>query len=198
MPRTKERQPALIPLGDASQTTIPATNRKGNDLDGATWTRYSISVWNDIRKSASEVKAKHPAMFPTALATRLIDCFTTRDDKFILDPFMGSGSTLVAADHAGKTGIGFDISSDYIELTEQRLKQNPLFRERTQHHIIDADARQLDQYLKPNSISCCITSPLIGIFSTRDEARMARSNGITATPPTISATFLTMKHSLLN
>ena len=134
-------------------------DRKGNDLDGATWTRYSISVWNDIRKNHSQVRTNHPAMFPTSLVLRLIECFTTSNDKVILDPFLGSGSTIVAANQAEKSGIGLEVSQDYITLTKQRLQQSLLFTESKEHEIIKADARQLNKYIKPNSVSMCVTSP---------------------------------------
>ena len=112
---------------DASAKDNVRIKSKGNDLDGATWTRYSISVWNDISKSPSEKRAQHPAMFPKSLVARLIECFTTRDDKLVLDPFLGSGSTIVAADELEKTGVGIDISEEYITLTKQRLMQSRLF-----------------------------------------------------------------------
>lgn len=162
MPHAKEAQPGLptlTDLGEASPKTSRSGGRKGNDLDGATWTRYSISVWNDIRKNAIEVRTKHPAMFPTALVNRLIECFTTHADATILDPFLGSGSTIVAAEAAGKTGIGFEISDDYITLATQRLEQSRLFGKRMEHRIIKADARRVEQYLEPDSVSFCVTSP---------------------------------------
>jgi len=83
------------------------TRRRANELDGRTWTRYSISVWSDIVRSAEEKALKHPALFPVALPRRLIEMFTTSDDLYILDPFMGTGSTLVAAKQLGRVGIGF-------------------------------------------------------------------------------------------
>ncbi len=159
MPQSTGARPALLELGHTPTAKSHRAQRKGNDLDGSKWTRHSISVWNDIRKSAAEVKLRHPAMFPAALATRLIECFTTHDDNVILDPFLGSGSTIVAADHAEKTGIGFDISAAYIELTKQRLNQSRLFSKRVEHKIIQADARSVGQYIEPNSVSLCVTSP---------------------------------------
>src|SRR5713226_9664564 len=98
-----------------------SADRRANDLDGAAWTRNSISVWSDIRKTPEEIRWSHPAMFPTALVERLIDCFTTRRDEYVLDPFLGSGSTILAADRRQKTGIGLEISAQYIELARQRL-----------------------------------------------------------------------------
>ena len=98
-------------------------------------------------------------MFPAVLAERLVDCFTTHDDKVILDPFLGSGSTIVAAEQAGKIGIGFEISDDYIKLAKQRLKQGDLFAKGIEHRIIKADARLIEKHVEPNSVSLCVTSP---------------------------------------
>lgn len=68
-----------------------------------------ISVWNDIRFTAEERSLKHPAMIPTMLVERIIGKFTRDSQPRILDPFMGSGSTLLAARNLGRTGIGFDV-----------------------------------------------------------------------------------------
>ena len=63
--------------------------RRANALDGKTWTRYSISVWSDIKKTAEENALKHPAMFPIALAQRV--CVRSRWDS--PDPNeLGSGA----------------------------------------------------------------------------------------------------------
>ena len=50
--------------------------KRANELDGKAWLRYSISIWNDLKKTKEEIDLKHPAMFPNALALRLIECFT--------------------------------------------------------------------------------------------------------------------------
>ena len=156
MPKKGEHRSVAV---DKGRSSSGREDRKGNDLDGATWTRYSISVWNDIRKNPTEIRFKHPAMFPTSLALRLIECFTTSNDKVILDPFLGSGSTIVAANHAGKSGIGLDVYKDYIALTQQRLNQSLLFGEDTEHKLLNVDARQLSKYIKSNSVNFCVTSP---------------------------------------
>lgn len=86
----------LFPEYDAAETNRAACEDSGhaprkraNDLDGKTWTRYSISIWSDITKTAEEAALNHPAMFPLALVTRLIDIFTSVRDRVILDPFAG-------------------------------------------------------------------------------------------------------------
>jgi DNA modification methylase len=140
---------------------VPKTGdlRRANDLDGATWTRYSISVWSDIRKNAEELATSHPAMFPSMLVERLIDCFTTHEDQWVLDPFMGSGATLVGAHNRGKAGIGFEISEKFIASAAAVLKQGALFTDNVDPRIIHDDARNLLQHIEPNSVDLCVTSP---------------------------------------
>lgn len=134
--------------------------RRANDLDGRTWTRYSISIWSDIRKTPEEVALGHPAIFPQQLVTRLIECFTLLDEKVVLDPFMGSGSTIVAADRMGKTGIGFETSVEYYNLAARRLYNRELFQtHELTSQLYLADARRMLEFLKPESVDLVITSP---------------------------------------
>ncbi len=72
------------------------TEKRANDLNGKKWLQYSISVWDDIYKTPEEMSLRHPAMFPSMLAQRIIEMLTSKNQKVILDPFLGSGSTLVA------------------------------------------------------------------------------------------------------
>ncbi|MBI3946688.1 MAG: site-specific DNA-methyltransferase, partial [Armatimonadetes bacterium] len=130
-------------------------------MNGKEWTRNSISIWSDIRKDAEEIRLKHPAVFPKALVRRCLDCFTTGEQRVVLDPFSGSGSTPLAAWLAGKEGIGFEINPDYVALTHWRrealLWEYP---EKTgEIRIIPEDARRLGEQLAPESVDICITSP---------------------------------------
>lgn len=134
--------------------------KRANELDGKKWLRCSISVWNDISKTKEEMKLNHPAMFPSELPSRLIEVFTNKSQKVILDPFLGTGATLVAAKTLGKQGIGFEISEDYVRLAQERLgSQITFFSEGADQKVINDDARNLLNHLKPNSVDLCITSP---------------------------------------
>lgn len=138
------------------------SRRRANDLDGKTWLQYSISVWNDIKKTTEELKLKHPAMFPSQLPERLIRAFTNSEQKMILDPFMGIGSTLVAAQKLGKHGIGFEISKEYMEIAKRRLPwQENLFSkgEKQPCKIYNEDVRNVFNHVTKGSIDMCITSP---------------------------------------
>lgn len=75
-------------------------------------------VWRIDPESATKIG--HPAPFPVDLPRRLIDLYTYEGDV-VVDPFVGSGTTVVAALRTGRIGVGYDTDPDYIELSEQRL-----------------------------------------------------------------------------
>lgn len=128
------------------------------DLDGKTWLRYSISVWDDLAKNAEERSIKHPAMFPAALTDRLVEVFYRRQKGMVLDPFLGSGSTLCSAYRFGIPSVGFEIAPEFLELAKKRLDQIPGDRA-AYPRLIAGDARSMEEYLPPESAGLCITSP---------------------------------------
>lgn len=146
---------------ESSQNKAAKDQKRANDLDGATWTRNSISIWSDIRKSKEEADLGHPAIFPSQLVTRLIESFTRDTERVVLDPFCGSGSVVVTASRMGRTGIGFEINPEYVELANLRLGQRELFQPEvsTESVIYQADARNLREYLEADSVDIVITSP---------------------------------------
>ncbi len=77
----------------------------------------TIDVWDIPAESATRVG--HPAPFPVALPRRLIELYTYRGD-LVLDPFMGSGSTAVAAVRTERHYVGFDTDEIYVKLAEDR------------------------------------------------------------------------------
>ena len=80
---------------------------------------FTKSVWEFAPQSAKQVG--HPAPFPEELPRRAIELYTF-SDEIVLDPFMGTGSTALAAVKSGRHFVGYDVSSEYVELAGQRLK----------------------------------------------------------------------------
>ncbi|MEI7787496.1 MAG: site-specific DNA-methyltransferase [Chlorobiaceae bacterium] len=82
----------------------------------------------DIWEFTQEMKNEHPAPFPVALIERII---SSTDAQIILDPFMGSGTTAVAAKKLNRNFVGIELSSEYVELSKKRLERSlnilPLF-----------------------------------------------------------------------
>ena len=80
----------------------------------------TVDIW-DIRPE-SATRVGHPAPFPVELPKRLIDLYTYRGD-LVLDPFMGAGTTAVAAVRTGRHYVGCDTDSGYVDLARQRVEQ---------------------------------------------------------------------------
>jgi site-specific DNA-methyltransferase (adenine-specific) len=78
----------------------------------------TLSIWEINAESAKRVG--HPAPFPVALAERVIRLYSYVGDV-VLDPFMGSGTTAVAAVQNQRHYVGFDISAEYCTLAENRI-----------------------------------------------------------------------------
>ena len=87
-------------------------------IDTEEFLEATIDVWEIPSESATKVC--HPAPFPVALPKRLIELYTYKDD-LVLDPFLGSGTTAVAASISGRHYVGFDTEAQYIALAEERL-----------------------------------------------------------------------------
>lgn len=78
---------------------------------------------------ARNVDGGHPAMFPPELPNAYIEAMSHTGD-IILDPFLGSGTTIVACEQTGRIGYGMEISPEYCSVVLQRLKDNGLSPER--------------------------------------------------------------------
>lgn len=80
-------------------------------------------IWNITGESTRE----HPAPYPLELADRLVRMFSFVGDV-VVDPFCGSGTSMLAAMNAGRHCIGIEIDPEYCNLIEHRLDQNSLFK----------------------------------------------------------------------
>ncbi|MDW7652271.1 MAG: DNA methyltransferase [Bacillota bacterium] len=123
------------------------------DLDGRTWLSYSISVWDDLRKTAEETGLSHPALYPLQLASRLIEIFS-HSGETVLDPFCGTGTSILAAHNLNRRGIGLDISEEFLSVAETRLQNAG----HDGYILRSGDARQAGT-LVSEPVDFCVTSP---------------------------------------
>jgi len=92
--------------------------KKENTISKEQFMEWTKSVWTINPESAKKVG--HPAPFPIELHYRLIQLYTFKDD-IILDPFMGSGTTAIAALQTERKYIGYESNPDYLKLAEARI-----------------------------------------------------------------------------
>jgi site-specific DNA-methyltransferase (adenine-specific) len=79
---------------------------------------YTKSVWGFASESAKKVG--HPAPFPVELPYRLIQLYTY-SNEVVLDPFMGSGQTALAALKTGRHYVGYEVNEEYLKLANERI-----------------------------------------------------------------------------
>lgn len=131
---------------------------KINCLTAKDWLKNQLGVWEfyyekrDIRD-----KKLHPATFPISMSRRVIELFT-HEGELIVDPFVGSGTTLVSAQDTNRNAVGFDLLQKYIDLSNSRLSNNQLFNNSKQLAILD-DAKNISQYFEQKSVKLIWTSP---------------------------------------
>lgn len=129
-----------------------------NCMTAKEWIKSQLGVWQfnyegrDIRD-----KILHPATFPISLARRIIELFT-HAGELVVDPFVGSGTTLVAAQDLNRNAVGFDLQETYIKLCQERLASNNFFNQAQQIAIQD-DALHTHHYLEPETVKLIWTSP---------------------------------------
>src|SRR3989338_738502 len=93
-----------------------------NELSAQDWLRFTKSWF--VHNPAPRKKAEllHPAKYPEALIAEFISFFT-KSGEVVFDPFLGTGSTLVAAYNTGRNGIGIELQQKYADIARQRLQE---------------------------------------------------------------------------
>ena len=151
-----EGMPPTLEVG--SERICDCPPKHINCMTAKEWTKSQIGVWRftyggrDIRD-----KKLHPAVFPLSLAAHVISLFTHRGE-LVLDPFVGSGTTLVAAQDLERNAVGADLSQEYIDLANSRLGLGA-GEGRPRQVAVACDARNLAELLEPDSVKLIFTSP---------------------------------------
>lgn len=144
-----------------------------NCISPKEWLKSQIGVWQFFyEKRDVRDKTVHPATFPISLSKKVIELFTHKGE-LVVDPFVGSGTTLVAARDLNRNAVGFDLQRKYIELCKDRLSQKSLFND-VQQIAIQDDARNIERYFDPETISLLWTSPPYANLLNRERKNKSR------------------------
>jgi len=126
-----DKEPLKVPSKHGGKTMTGSGNRRTDGTTTKTITREINgmkcrgTVWDYLNAGdKNPLKRKHPATFPDKIPTDFIQCFCP-PKGVVLDPFIGCGSTAVAAKQLGRNYIGIDISKEYCKLAEERIKSIP-------------------------------------------------------------------------
>jgi DNA modification methylase len=113
---SKGRFDRAVPARVRAERGLPSESSMTRD----DFMENTLDLWEIPPESATRIG--HPAPFPVELPARLIELYTYRED-LVLDPFLGSGTTAVAALRSGRHYVGYDLDPDYVQLAETRLEQ---------------------------------------------------------------------------
>jgi site-specific DNA-methyltransferase (adenine-specific) len=106
---------------------VPEKWKGWQDKEGH-WEALTLNTWPIITQRRGGELGNHPAPFPVELARRCIR-LSTFPGELVIDPFAGTGSTLIAARQLGRRAIGIELSERSCEIAANRLAQGDLFTE---------------------------------------------------------------------
>ena len=130
---------------------------KLNDLTGKEWLKLTASFWFSEKCKLDKKALKHPAPFLVKDIEKLIKLFT-KSKMNVLDPFCGSGTTLISAYNTNRYGIGIDLSEEYYFLAKERLNEIGAIEFDDFQYLIENNIKVIEK-LKVNSIDYIVTSP---------------------------------------
>lgn len=175
----KNKIDAFKPIEIEYRKSCACPDNHLNCLSAKDWIKRQLGVWEFFyEKRDIRDKNVHPATFPISLARQVIELFT-HEGELVIDPFVGSGTTLVAAQDSNRNALGFDLQERYIKLSAERLLNQRLIGNSKQKPIQE-DARNISQYLMKNSVSLVFTSPPYANLLNRvrkNKSRRVRNNG---------------------
>ncbi|MGA9138930.1 MAG: DNA methyltransferase [Methanocella sp.] len=128
--------------------------RTFNGLSAKEWASLSRNVWGDVSSPRQKKHVDHGATYPEKLAARLITIYSGPGD-LVLDPFMGTGTTLEACVNTGRNGTGIELNGHFCRIARQGL----LSASRIKVEVINDDCRNLPEHVQNDTVQLMITSP---------------------------------------
>ncbi len=132
---------------------------KLNNLTGKEWIKFTKSWFIHSPKRRKENEILHPAKYPESLVEEFITFFSKEGD-WVFDPFLGTGSTLIAAGNTGRNGIGIELMKKYFDTAKKRITAGNFTSELIP--VLGSSLKLktlLEEHLGEKKIDYVITSP---------------------------------------
>jgi len=125
---------------------VPKTVKERSKLSFEEWKEYTRKIWRI--ESETEWIKEHPSVFPLEIPLRFIKMYSFVGD-IVLDPFLGSGTTTLAARLTGRNSIGYEINPKYVDLIRRRvgINQRTLFNDEAEFEIIVREDAKESEWL---------------------------------------------------
>lgn len=138
-----------------------------NGLSATEWASLSVSVWDDVSSPRSKKHLKHGATFPEKLCDRLITMYSKQGDT-VIDPFLGTGTTVVSALKNHRNGIGIELADRFYEVAEESINEiinneqlvlTDVKQYNCSHKLIKGDCCETLKQIENESVQLTVTSP---------------------------------------
>jgi len=133
-------------LGNEKGRIIDLQTKENSKISLSEWKKWYVGHW----RFPGVLQKEHVAMFPDELPYRLIRMFTFIGDT-VLDPFLGSGTTLKVARSLFRKGIGYEINKDYKKIIDNKINQSDIEQFRDYQYMI----YKISQKLTNENIEIC-------------------------------------------
>jgi DNA modification methylase len=153
----KKFKPEKLSEEDNKAKEIEQRKKSFNGLTAKEWASLSKNVWNDVSSSRRKKHLEHGATFPEKMINRLIKMYSKEGD-LILDPFLGTGTTLEACRNTQRQGIGIELNERFI-LHARQIENQLMLYNSVSIKVIHDDCRNLLSHVTPNSVQLMVTSP---------------------------------------
>lgn len=136
-------------------------------------------VWNDLSSPRNKYQLEHGAVYPVKLAERLIKMYSAEGDT-VFDPFLGIGSTIIAAQGLNRHGVGTELNPKFAGIAQQWLEDvQGLFANDNHYKVINDDCRNMLKHIRKEKIQLTVTSPPYADFiqkSLKDRATVHKTS----------------------
>lgn len=147
-------------LSDNEQKDKEKEQRKKtfNGMTAHEWTLCSRSVWNDVSSARKGRHLLHGATYPEKLAERVIKMYSKESDN-VLDPFLGTGTTVISAIKNKRNGYGIELSPVYYELSLKEVDKTCDLSNDSKYFLYNGDCETEIDKIEDSSIQLTFTSP---------------------------------------
>jgi DNA modification methylase len=153
------------PLRIGHERTCKCSPNHINCLSAKEWIQGQVAIWEFFyEKRDIRDKNIHPAVFPIGLPKKCIQLFT-HQGELVLDPFVGIGTTLVAAYDLNRNAVGFDLKREYADFSNKRIAQTKLdlWSEKPESSCLQIaicdEAHNIPEYFEADTVALAVTSP---------------------------------------
>lgn len=147
----------FIDLGERGKYSL---KNKLNDLTGKEWIKFTKSWFIHRPKRRKDNEILHPAKYPESLVEEFIQFFT-KEDEWVFDPFLGTGSTLMADGLLKRNAAGIELMPNYFDIAKTRLEKEQFKKKIIPLNGNSCDMKSVLKEAKLNrrKFDVCITSP---------------------------------------